>query len=82
LAESYKWFFLAARDGDQDAAQKRDAIASDRPGGARRRPRRGRELESDPAARGCHHRKGRLGPAAESAAAGKAEAAVGESGPA
>ena len=26
LAESYKWFFLAARD--QDAAQKRDEIAS------------------------------------------------------
>jgi localization factor PodJL len=28
LAESYKWFFLAAKEGDQDAAQKRDEIAS------------------------------------------------------
>jgi localization factor PodJL len=28
LAESYKWFFLAAREGDQDAAQKRDEIGS------------------------------------------------------
>jgi localization factor PodJL len=28
LAEAYKWFFLAAKEGDQDAAQKRDQIAS------------------------------------------------------
>jgi localization factor PodJL len=28
LTEAYKWFFLAAKEGDQDSAQKRDDIAS------------------------------------------------------
>ncbi len=28
LEESYKWFAIAARDGDQDAAQKRDEVAN------------------------------------------------------
>ena len=27
LAESYKWFSLAAQQGDQDAAKKRDDVA-------------------------------------------------------
>jgi localization factor PodJL len=28
FAESYKWFFLAAKEGDNDAAKKRDEVAS------------------------------------------------------
>jgi len=28
IEESYKWFAIAARDGDQDAAQKRDEVAN------------------------------------------------------
>ncbi|MGB3812048.1 MAG: peptidoglycan-binding protein [Shinella sp.] len=28
LEESYKWFAIAARDGDQDAAEKRDEVAN------------------------------------------------------
>ena len=28
FAESYKWFFLAAKEGDKDAAQKRDEMAA------------------------------------------------------
>src|SRR5262249_32172062 len=28
LEESYKWFAIAAREGDQDAAQKRDEVAN------------------------------------------------------
>jgi localization factor PodJL len=28
LTESYKWFAIAARQGDQDAAQKRDEVAN------------------------------------------------------
>jgi localization factor PodJL len=28
LAEAYKWFALAARDGDTDSAKKRDDLAT------------------------------------------------------
>jgi localization factor PodJL len=28
FAESYKWFYLAAKEGDKDAAQKRDEVAT------------------------------------------------------